>query len=96
MVILSFVRANDSANIGFLSHRQRLNVALTRAKQICYIIASVASLEGNKEWNSLIRNGRERGLVCPVASKDEANKNFLKSVVDCGDFCTVPMNGALS
>ncbi|KAK8388446.1 hypothetical protein O3P69_020435 [Scylla paramamosain] len=82
VIVLSFVRANKSASIGFLSHRQRLNVALTRAKEVCYIVASLSSLEGNKEWSSLIKNGRQRRIICTVTSKEENNKGFIKYAIE--------------
>ena len=81
VIVLSFVRANSAASIGFLSHRQRLNVALTRAKEVCYIIASFSSLEGNREWNSLIKNARKRRIVCTITSKEENNRAFIKNAI---------------
>ena len=35
MVILTMVRANTRASVGFLVDDRRLNVSLTRAKQAC-------------------------------------------------------------
>ncbi|XP_045135747.1 uncharacterized protein LOC123518800 isoform X2 [Portunus trituberculatus] len=81
VIVLSFVRANNTASIGFLSHRQRLNVALTRAKEVCYIIASFSSLECNREWNSLINNARKRKVVCTIRSKEENDKAFIKNAI---------------
>ncbi|XP_045609269.2 uncharacterized protein [Procambarus clarkii] len=81
IVILSFVRANTAANIGFLSQRQRLNVALTRARKVCYIVASLSSLSKNKDWQSLIQNAESRGLVSVITEKEELDKNYIKSIL---------------
>ncbi|CAL4170545.1 unnamed protein product, partial [Meganyctiphanes norvegica] len=66
VIILSFVRANNTCSIGFLSQRQRLNVALTRARRCCYIIANLSSLKGNKDWQSLISDAKQRGRIIPL------------------------------
>jgi senataxin len=35
IIIISTVRSNQSGNVGFLSNRQRANVAMTRARYVC-------------------------------------------------------------
>lgn len=75
------MRANTAANIGFLSQRQRLNVALTRARKVCYIVASLSSLSKNKDWQSLIQNAESRGLVSVITEKEELDKNYIKSIL---------------
>jgi senataxin len=35
IIIISTVRSNRSGNVGFLSNRQRANVAMTRARYVC-------------------------------------------------------------
>ncbi|KAK7067949.1 hypothetical protein SK128_004573 [Halocaridina rubra] len=77
IIILSFVRANNSANIGFLSQRQRLNVALTRARQSCYIVANLSSLSSNEDLHSLIENANSRRLVRIVTNENQASKDFF-------------------
>lgn len=37
IIIISTVRSNEDANIGFLSIRNRANVALTRARYVTYV-----------------------------------------------------------
>lgn len=81
IIILSFVRANTNANIGFLSQRQRLNVALTRARKSCYVVASLSSLSGNKDWQSLIADAKARGLVYSVSDTEVNSKEYFKSVL---------------
>lgn len=44
VVILSLVRSNVDANIGFLSDYRRMNVALTRAKEKLYVIGDSSTI----------------------------------------------------
>ncbi|XP_042209329.1 uncharacterized protein LOC121857375 isoform X2 [Homarus americanus] len=81
IIILSFVRANSTANIGFLSHRQRLNVALTRARKCCYIVTSLSSFSGNQDWLSLIKNAESRGLVHAITNEQKQDKNYIINIL---------------
>lgn len=38
VIIISTVRSNGKGSVGFLSNRQRANVALTRARYCCQIV----------------------------------------------------------
>lgn len=81
MVILSFVRANPEANIGFLSQRQRLNVALTRARRSCYIVASLSSLSQNSDWQSLIQNAQNRSVIRTITQAEENDRAHIRKLV---------------
>lgn len=81
VVILSFVRANPEANIGFLSQRQRLNVALTRARRSCYIVASLSSLAKNDDWKSLIQNAHDRNVVKTITQAEENDRAHIRKLV---------------
>lgn len=79
MIVLSFVRANNNNSIGFLSQRQRLNVALTRARRCCILVANLASLKGNKDWQSLITDAQQRGRIIALENNVTAyNHNDIK------------------
>ncbi|XP_078697928.1 putative helicase senataxin isoform X2 [Branchiostoma floridae x Branchiostoma belcheri] len=67
IIILSCVRAcSSSGSIGFLCHRQRMNVALTRAKFCLFIVCHEASLRTNRDWQSCMEDARTRGLLVDV------------------------------
>ncbi|KAI8502705.1 hypothetical protein Bbelb_194070, partial [Branchiostoma belcheri] len=67
IIILSCVRAcSSSGSIGFLCHRQRMNVALTRAKFCLFIVCHEASLRTNRDWQSCMEDARRRGLLVDV------------------------------
>ncbi|KAL5554237.1 hypothetical protein UlMin_041638 [Ulmus minor] len=61
VIIISTVRSNGSGNIGFLSNRQRANVALTRARHCLWIVGNGATL-GNScsVWKKLVIDAKER------------------------------------
>ncbi|KAL5554238.1 hypothetical protein UlMin_041639 [Ulmus minor] len=61
VIIISTVRSNGSGNIGFLSNRQRANVALTRARHCLWIVGNGETL-GNScsVWKKLVINAKER------------------------------------
>ncbi|XP_035685869.1 probable helicase senataxin isoform X2 [Branchiostoma floridae] len=67
IVILSCVRAcSSSGSIGFLCHRQRMNVALTRAKFCLYVVCHEASLRTNLDWHSCMEDARRREVLVDV------------------------------
>lgn len=53
-VILSCVRSNNNNNIGFMSDKRRMNVALTRAKYSFIICGNAKCLSSNYLWKQYI------------------------------------------
>lgn len=63
-VVVSFTRSNTDGNIGFLSRDdgpQRLNVALTRARQYCALVGDWSTLrEGDQLYQQLYQSVSDR------------------------------------
>lgn len=54
MIILSLVRSNEEGQIGFLKDYRRMNVALTRAKELLYVIGDSATLGQDEFYNRFL------------------------------------------
>lgn len=56
IVILSLTRSNTENKIGFLADDKRMCVALSRAKNMLYIVGNKDTFKnsGNKRWNALV------------------------------------------
>ncbi|MBW0473616.1 hypothetical protein O181_013331 [Austropuccinia psidii MF-1] len=63
IIILSCVRAEQEAGIGFLKDTRRMNVALTRAKSSLFIIGSQVALAQDANWKALIDDAAQRGIM---------------------------------
>ena len=66
VIIFSSVRAGGARGIGFLADVRRMNVALTRAKQMLIVVADCERIMVNDIWRKLIDKGREEGVVVDV------------------------------
>ncbi len=71
VVLLSLVRANLHGSVGFVEDAQRLNVAVTRARQRLVVIGSAKTLGGkaNKtpELSALVNMARSAGKFLSLA-----------------------------
>lgn len=54
IVILSLVRSNDEAEIGFLKDYRRMNVAITRAKEQLFVIGDSSTLGNDKFYRAFL------------------------------------------
>lgn len=69
VVIMSCVRSDG---IGFLSDRQRLCVALTRAKSSLILCGNFKTFKKDQMWQTLLTDARTRGHLCSVEANTEA------------------------
>ncbi|KAL5102073.1 hypothetical protein RYX36_006400 [Vicia faba] len=61
IIIISTVRSNLSGKVGFLSNRQRANVAITRARHCLWIIGNATTLvNSNSVWKKVVGDAKER------------------------------------
>ena len=63
IVILSCVRSNHNRNIGFVSNPNRLNVAVSRARERIVVIGSTNTLASDSKWAKLIGMCKTIGSV---------------------------------
>ena len=62
VIVLSAVRANDTGEMGFLTDRRRLNVAITRARRGLILLGHPRTLRNDSSWESWCDWASERGL----------------------------------
>ena len=85
IVILSFVRSNDSGSTGFLKNPNRLNVALTRAKHqlLCVgsasTIANLDKFEDGAALSQLVSDAKRRGLF--ISSEELSSQSLTTGVL---------------
>lgn len=54
-IVISLTRSNENQEIGFLKDYRRTNVAISRAKNVCYIIGDSATLGADPFYGELIQ-----------------------------------------
>ena len=82
MIIFSPVRARQKSpkderyrrTIGFVGDGRRLNVALSRAKQVCVVVGDMYRLQVNKIWRHMINDAKKRGEAFRVSNAGELRK----------------------
>lgn len=78
VIIISTVRSNGMGNVGFLSNRQRANVALTRARHCLWVIGNETTLGlSDSIWTKLLRDSKRRGFFY-----DAVNDKNLREVMN--------------
>ena len=82
IVIYSCVRAGGKGSgIGFLSDVQRMNVALTRAKNYLFVIARRRSIVVNPYWRDLVGYASEKNAIINVPiNRSRAKGNDKKEM----------------
>ena len=56
VIIINTVRANASGQIGFLKDKRRMNVAMSRARELLIIIGDQKTLKRDKDWKQVLQS----------------------------------------
>lgn len=79
IVIYSCVRAGGKGSgIGFLSDVQRMNVALTRAKNYLFVIARRRSIMVNPYWRDLVGFAKDKNAIINIPINRSSNDKMEK------------------
>ncbi|XP_058220397.1 uncharacterized protein LOC131330732 isoform X2 [Rhododendron vialii] len=79
IIIISTVRSNHGGSVGFLSSRQRVNVALTRARHCLWIVGNERTLASSESiWEALVRDARHRQLFFGA----DEDSDMAKTIID--------------
>jgi len=54
-VIILTTRCSPNGKIGFVESPNHLNVSISRAQQLCFIIGNAKTLSNNEYWNRILR-----------------------------------------
>ncbi|XP_050382841.1 uncharacterized protein LOC126799635 isoform X3 [Argentina anserina] len=72
VIIISTVRCNGNGSVGFLSNRQRANVALTRARYCLWILGNASTLNASDSvWKKLVLDAKKRN--CFYNADEDSN-----------------------
>ncbi|XP_057453485.1 probable helicase MAGATAMA 3 [Lotus japonicus] len=81
VIIISTVRSNPSGKVGFLSNRQRANVAMTRARYSLWILGNAATLvSSDTVWKQVVLDAKKRDCF-HTADKDNKLARVIEDVV---------------
>ena len=78
IIILSLVRAGEGNGVGFLEDRRRMNVALTRPKEMLIIITDVERVGKDKVWGKLFKQAGEEKRIVRLGRKVPADLATLE------------------
>jgi len=65
-IIVSLVRSNDDGDIGFLKDYRRMNVAITRAKELLFVIGDSATIGADPFYNAFLTYVEKKGTYRTV------------------------------
>ena len=81
IIILSLVRSNQKNQVGFLSDKRRLNVAITRPRRMLIVIGDIDTItNGNENENSFLKNFGE------YCNENATNVNIIGTLMEYNEF----------
>lgn len=95
IILLSLVRSNPEETIGFLKIENRINVALSRARNGLFVIGNFATMSKVSEvWSGLLKLLKEEGQTgpsLPLFCRNHRNNKLFASTAE--DFLQAPEGG---
>ncbi|CBI22565.3 unnamed protein product, partial [Vitis vinifera] len=86
IIIISTVRCNLKGSVGFISNRQRTNVALTRARYCLWIFGNGPTLEhSGTVWGKLVNDAKDRGCFHNAEEDNNLARAITTSLVELGE-----------
>uniref|UniRef100_A0A182N8B4 FHA domain-containing protein n=1 Tax=Anopheles dirus TaxID=7168 RepID=A0A182N8B4_9DIPT len=81
VVIISLARSNGA---GFLNNPERINVAMTRAKQCLVLCGNFASLQHKPVWSALLKDAENRRVFFHLEEHDAAEDGhtMVKNIME--------------
>lgn len=89
LIVVSTVRGDPRAGIGFLNDIRRMNVALTRAKFACYVLGRETTLRSSQPWAAFLDHAYARNCIVHVENPS-CNLTTLRPVLRQGTSCNEP------
>ena len=81
IIILSLVRSNQKNQVGFLSDKRRLNVAITRPRRMLIVIGDIDTItNGNENENLFLKHFGE------YCNDNATNVNIIGSLMEYNEF----------
>lgn len=104
IILLSLVRSNEEANIGYLKLQNRMCVALSRARHGLFVVGNSADLcRRSKRWASITKRlqkneqfGLEFELQCAIHSTSKCSVNVSSPASGFTSFCQMECSKKLS
>ena len=63
VIIFSAVRSNDRGKVGFLKIRNRINVAVSRARDGFYVVGDASLMSKIDHWSSILSVFKRKGMI---------------------------------
>ncbi|KAH1105691.1 hypothetical protein J1N35_009459 [Gossypium stocksii] len=87
VLIISTVRSNLNGSVGFLSNRQRANVALTRGRHCLWILGNETTfIKSNSVWTKLVLDAKTRGCFFNAHEDKHLNEAITTTLIELQQF----------
>ncbi|MBA0737543.1 hypothetical protein Gogos_011000 [Gossypium gossypioides] len=87
VLIISTVRSNLNGSVGFLSNRQRANVALTRGRHCLWVLGNETTfIKSNSVWTKLVLDAKARGCFFNAHEDKHLNEVITTTLIDLQQF----------